>query len=501
MKRELWRPFLSAAPEGTRKRSKLRRITIPAVVIALPLLAFGYLLSGWLDADDIVKRRAAQERANAEAQRIEATVLAALDAKSRAVFDRIDVVRREVNPNDHLRQMIYSREVSYVLIRRGTELLFPSTDDWTFPDIEDQRRQLLSLAADLYSRMDPPQGWYAGLSGIVFFRCNRAEIESVCFALDEAALRPDLVAALDAAAKQSPDWAFVLRDSYNRNFWRSGPDAAGVGGAFAMSGALRGWTLHAAALAPATASPVRIVALIIPLALFWVYFVSNLNRRQLEQLAEAERKKAFLDKIAHDLRTPLANLKLFCELVAQESRGNARAEDHCAILSAEVDRLDQVAANAMAFGRASAPQMRASTPDDILQSTLERFSPRFAACRTTCTIMESETAPLLYDVAAYERILVNLLDNACKYAPGAVSVTTHFDAGMLRLEVRDNGPGLPNSEGVQPSGSGLGLSIVQDLTKANGGSVSLINGQQGLRVIVTLKARLVEGEAGEAAGC
>jgi signal transduction histidine kinase len=241
------------------------------------------------------------------------------------------------------------------------------------------------------------------------------------------------------------------------------------------------------------------MAMTIPLAMFWVYFIFNLNRRQSEQLAQAERKKAFLDKIAHDLRTPLANLKLFCELVAQESRGNARAEEHCAILSAEVDRLDQVAANAMAFGRSPAPQMRKAVPDEILQLSLERFGPRFAAGKMICTIAESETTPLLFDVAAFERILVNLLDNACKYARGAISVAARFDAGMLRLEVRDNGPGLPNSDNVQAPGSGLGLSIVRDLADANGGSVTLINGQQGLHVIVTLRARLVEGDI-EAAG-
>jgi signal transduction histidine kinase len=281
-------------------------------------------------------------------------------------------------------------------------------------------------------------------------------------------------------------------------FWSKGPDV-GEGGAFALIGALRGWTLQASAPAPPTVSPARIMAMTIPLSLFWVYFVFNLNRRQSEQSKQAERKKAFLDKIAHDLRTPLANLKLFCELVAEDSRGNARAQDHCAILAAEVDRLDQVAANAMAFGRAAEPQMREAIPDDILQLCLEKFSPRLAAAKMTCAIVQSETAPLLFDVAGFERILVNLLDNACKYARGAISVGTRFEADMLRLNVRDEGPGLPKSGAIEPVGSGLGLSIVQELARANGGSVSLINGQEGLHVIVTLKAKCVE-DGSEAAG-
>ncbi len=116
---------------------------------------------------------------------------------------------------------------------------------------------------------------------------------------------------------------------------------------------------------------------------------------------------------------------------------------------------------------------------------------RLASCKTICTITASETAPLVFDVSAFERILVNLLDNACKYAPGAIAVATRFEAELLHIEVSDHGPGAPSSA-VQASGAGLGLSIVRDLAEVNDGWVSLVNGQLGLHVIVTLKANRVE---------
>ena len=472
--------------------SKVRTIAIPAIIIVFPLLVFGYLILNWLDADDAVGRRDAQERASAQARRVEAAALSALDAKSQAIFERIEAVRKEANPIGQLRQLIYSREISYVLIRRGTDLVFPTSEEWTFPNIEDQRRQLLSVAADLYSRMDPPQGWYASLSGIVFFRCNRKEKESVCIALDETALRPDLVHALDLFAQQSPDWVLFLRDSYNRVFWSDRPSFDGDGFTFPMSGAFQGWTLQVSSHAPTKTSPGRLVAMSVPFALFWIYFVLNLSKGQAEKLALAEKRKAFLDKTAHDLRTPLSNLKLYCELIAQNSQGNPQTEDHCAILSAEVDRLDQVAANAMAFGRAAPPQLRQAAPDDLVQLSLEKFNLRFASCKSICRIAASETEPLVFDLSAFERILVNLLDNACKYAPGAIVVETRYEAGFLHLEVSDKGPGLTPAA-AEPSGSGLGLSIVRELAEANGGQVSLVNGQPGLHVIVTLKAKCVKG--------
>jgi signal transduction histidine kinase len=495
--------FLRGLQTGSRAaplRSTFRAIAIPAVVIAFPLLAFGALLLNWLDADEAVKRRAAQEHAAASARRIETAIAAALDARSRVLFARIDAIRRKGDLSARLRQMIFFGEVSYVLIRRDGELLFPAREDWGFPDMEDERRQLLTVAADLYSRMDPPQGWYAGLSGVVYFRCENADNTNVCFALDEVVLRPDLVAALGSSARDSPDLAARLRDPYNRVFGGDEQKTADEGYVFPLSGALRGWTLQIDAAKPKNGNPRRILITSVPFAVFWIYFVLNLGRRQSEKLVQAERKKAFLDKIAHDLRTPLANLKLFCELVAQETRGNVRAQDHCAILAAELDRLDEVAANAMAFGRSAPPQIRKAVPDDVFQTVLEKFSPRFAASASRCTIVESEMAPLLFDVAAYERILVNLLDNSCKYAPGPISVATRFDAGWLSLDVGDHGPGLGGADRVSPSGSGLGLSIVNDLATANGGHVSLINGQEGLHVVVTLKAKQAEDDLGEAAG-
>lgn len=433
------------------------------------------------------------------AQQVEAAAVAVLDDRSREVFAKIDAIRQEGNPTGELRQLIYAGEISYILIRRGAQAVFPPDEESALPKVENERRQLLSVAADLYSRSDPPQGWYADVSGSVYFRCSRTDKESVCFTLNEATLRPDLISALNTAAKQALGWVFLLHDPYNRVFWGDQPRASSEAFFFSWNGPFRGWTLQVGGSASPPTSLVRLLALSIPLALFWFYFVWTLGRRQSEKLAQIDSRKAFLARIAHDLRTPLSNLKLYCELISQESQGNARAENHCATLSAEVDRLDQLAANATAYGRSQPPRLSKAIPDEAASRLLERFERRFAASGVVCTIAASETAPLLFDVGAFERILVNLLDNACKFAPGPITLTTQFEDGRLCLEVCDNGPGLKATTAVAPSGSGLGLSIIHDLAEANGGSVSLINGQNGLRVIVTLKAELLESDALDAA--
>jgi hypothetical protein len=169
MKSEFWRfdfrpgRLLRGSPPTASARatmgSKAGAIAIPALVILVPLLAFGTLMLNWLDADDAVKRRDAQQQAGAQARRVEAAALSALDARSRAAFERIEAVRKEGNPVGQLRQLIYSGEISYVLVQRGTELVFPKREDWAFPTIEDKRRQLLSVAADPLSAK--PWRWFS----------------------------------------------------------------------------------------------------------------------------------------------------------------------------------------------------------------------------------------------------------------------------------------------------------------------------------------------------
>ena len=357
---------------------------------------------------------------------------------------------------------------------------------------------MLLAAADLYARVKPPQGWYADISGSVFFRCNGEDNPSVCFAIKEEILRDELMTTLERAAEAAPVRTFLLRDPYNRAFWGREQKAGAEAASFPWSGAFRGWTLQVGGAAAPKANSARLLTLSAPLALFWVYFVWSLIRRQSERWRQAESRKAFLARIAHDLRTPLANLKLFCELIAQESGGNAQAAAHCAVLSEEVDRMDRLAANALTFASAPAPRLSRAIPDELVHDQLEKFESRFVACGAVCTIAGSETASLLFDVASFERILVNLLDNACKFAPGPISLATQFEGGFLRMDVRDNGPGLAGA-GRGASGTGLGLSIVRDLAEANGGALTLINGREGLRVLVTLQARIFESDARDAA--
>ncbi|MFZ1326947.1 MAG: ATP-binding protein, partial [Candidatus Contendobacter sp.] len=120
------------------------------------------------------------------------------------------------------------------------------------------------------------------------------------------------------------------------------------------------------------------------------------------------------------------------------------------------------------------------------------------------------------DGVLMERVLVNLLENATKYTPPgtAIGVTAAVEAGQLRIEVWDEGPGLPagheqalfekfrrgHAESALP-GIGLGLAICQAIIEAHGGHIEATNRPRGgARFVITLPLETppsVEGEDGE----
>ena len=216
------------------------------------------------------------------------------------------------------------------------------------------------------------------------------------------------------------------------------------------------------------------------------------NAMQARIRKQIESRTMLMGAIAHDLKTPLARMRLRIEDLPASLRDK---------LSQDIAHMDALIRSAMSFTSAHklADQMRPLDLSALTESLIDDMSP-------VCEIGAAQIAPnirVLGDQVALTRILTNLIENAGRYASGC-RVRLRAEDGEAVLSLIDDGPGLPeetleavfepffrleSSRNRDTGGTGLGLSVARALTEAQGGSLRLHNRYQGERVI-GLEARL-----------
>jgi signal transduction histidine kinase len=362
--------------------------------------------------------------------------------------------------------------------------------------IEDKTRALVDVA-DLLREGDDLNGWFPHISGEYYFECRRsgagaARLEN-CIALSSDQVFPTLFGALATKAAELPNWSFRLRDPFDRVVWRHGGATTSFE-SFSLSGALHNWTLEIAGAPPPPRDFLARLALAAPLALVWLLLVVQSRRAHNALLAETAARAAMATRLSHDLRTPLANLKLYAELISRKAAGAPDLDRYCAVLTQEIDRLDKLAGETIFRGAGSAPVKTSADPGALARRILARYEKLMATSGATCELHCDVKENLVFDTAGFERILINLIDNARKYAPGVIQLFLSWRDGMLTMTVRDFG--ADPAHAAQAPSHGMGLAIVRDLAKANGGGFTLSGADPGLCAKATMRADGREKEEG-----
>jgi len=219
-----------------------------------------------------------------------------------------------------------------------------------------------------------------------------------------------------------------------------------------------------------------------------------LAAQQRQALRLAAQRVSFVNRVSHELRSPLTNILLNVDLAA-EALGNAPPEGcrRLALVQEEAQRLGRLIDNVLTFSRHEQGQFqaapRACVPASVIDAVVEQFAPSFA--RRALAVRRSggaHTACLL-DADAFTQILGNLLSNVEKHVPGGtVEIAAQLVDGTLNITVTDEGPGI-HAEAAErvfrpferldsrvnegASGTGLGLAIARDLAASMGGSLRL----------------------------
>jgi len=218
--------------------------------------------------------------------------------------------------------------------------------------------------------------------------------------------------------------------------------------------------------------------------------VSRAFNRMSADLAANERERALvLAGISHDLRTPLARVRLAAELTADASLRVG--------LVADVEQMDSVIQQFLDYARLD--ESEALVPVDVA-ALVEEVAQRFAVQASSLALDLQPLPPLAVRPLLLKRALSNLLDNAIKYGGGEITVTLRSMHDGVELSVADRGAGIPEEQREtvkrpfmrlqaarsDAGGSGLGLAIVERAARLHGGEFHLEQREGG-----GLVARLV----------
>ncbi len=224
------------------------------------------------------------------------------------------------------------------------------------------------------------------------------------------------------------------------------------------------------------------------------------------------RQRAFVSDAAHELRSPIASARTQLEVAARVDAGTPAGELAADVLH-DVERLGRLVDDLLLLARLDEVPARRRESVDVGALAAEVVG-RYAAARVPVCLDRAGGPLVAGDPVGLRRVLVNLVDNAVRYARSQVTVAVAAAAAGARVTVTDDGPGLPAADrervfdrftrvgadrGRDSGGAGLGLAIVRELVLAHGGTVTLADAGPGLRAVVELPAGPRNGErAGDA---
>ncbi|MFF0061334.1 sensor histidine kinase [Streptomyces sp. NPDC005279] len=226
----------------------------------------------------------------------------------------------------------------------------------------------------------------------------------------------------------------------------------------------------------------------------------NRTAALLEHLLASQR--AFAGEVSHQLKTPLAALRLRLDNMEPDILPTVRGNLNAAMT--ETDRLARMVEGLLAF---ALMEETALTPepvdlDRVLRDRTLAWSGLYTREGVRLVLKGNPVGTVLAVPGALEQILDNLLSNALRVAPtrSVVTVSRWLSAAGAELHVEDQGPGMTaehrgrafdrfwRAPGAPKGGTGLGLAIVQRLTLAGGGEALLLPAPGGgLRAVIRLQ--------------
>ncbi|MEP9365678.1 HAMP domain-containing sensor histidine kinase [Nocardioides sp. CN2-186] len=213
-------------------------------------------------------------------------------------------------------------------------------------------------------------------------------------------------------------------------------------------------------------------------------------------------QRQFLDDAGHELKTPLTVLRGHLELL--DTGSPAEIAETRELLLDETDRMSRLVSDMLVLAKSDRPDFLTPRPVDLQQLTTDLVAKARGLGDREWLLDGTADLKIQADEQRLTQAVLQLADNAVKHTHvgGTVAIGSSYDGAVVRLWVRDTGPGVPLEDraaiferfgrsAVPPGdeGFGLGLSIVAAIVRAHDGGVAVEDADPGARFVISLPQR------------
>lgn len=227
--------------------------------------------------------------------------------------------------------------------------------------------------------------------------------------------------------------------------------------------------------------------------------LASLWRNAGAQIKLSQQKDDFISAVSHELRTPLTSIRMYSEMLENNwVKSQDKITEYYRNMRQESERLSRLIENVLDFSRIQRGRRKytfqAGDVNKCVADVVEMMEPYAAQKGFSIEAEFGQIEESVFDNDAVTQIVVNLLDNAIKYARNAedktIIVRTTNDSRFALIEVEDHGPGIParqrkkifeqfyrsGTEATrETTGIGLGLALVKKFAEAHNGFVEIVN--------------------------
>lgn len=236
----------------------------------------------------------------------------------------------------------------------------------------------------------------------------------------------------------------------------------------------------------------------------WDALATTLNALLAEARGSLERVRRFTADAAHEIRTPLTAIIGEAEVALRRERPPEELRAALATIRDEGQRLSSLTTSLLTLARADGGTLLVSSAPvplgEVVRGAVERARTRLPdPARQAVVLDESGGAIVRGDRELLGRAVENLIDNAARHGGSAITVTLSCADGRARVDVDDDGPGVPPAfvpllfdrfSRADPArsggGFGLGLAITRSVVEAHGGTVRFVPRERGTRFTIDL---------------